>query len=57
MAQDTLLGFPAHPFLTVAENLPFIDSLVFYGVGHEKATACLLHSFCKVLPTLIMSAL
>ena len=22
MAQDTLLGFPAHPFLTIAENLP-----------------------------------
>ena len=49
MVQDTLLGFPAHP-------LPY-DSLVFYDAGHEKAAACLLHSFCKVLPTLIMSAL
>ena len=58
MAQDTLLGFPAHtlPYRR-GEFTTSIDSLVFYGVGHEKATACLLHSFCKALPTLIMSAL
>ena len=58
MAQDTLLGFPAHilPYRR-GEFTVLSTVLFFYGVGHEKATACLLHSFCKTLPTLIMSAL
>ena len=57
MAQDTLLGFPATPSLPSRRIYRFIDSLVFYDAGHEKAAACLLHSFYKALPTLIMSAL
>ena len=48
---------PTHPSLPSRRIYRFIDSLVFYDAGHEKAAACLLHSFCKVLLTLIMSAL
>ena len=58
MVQDPLLGFPAHTLPYRRGEFTVLSTvLFFYDAGHEKATACLLHSFCKALPTLIMSAL
>ena len=58
MAQDTLLGFPAHTLPYRRGEFTVLSTVLFFMTPvMKKRAACLLHSFCKALPTLIMSAL